>query len=178
MEGKSKRFFLFIPENPWYLLLTICNYSSVWHHQLKGWCWLSGIACEWRGRLHPYSWILFAGSFLGCQQRFIPGSLIKRQDGGRGEEGSVIQRCHLIFTPPTHFSLHHSAEQQHVTSQVCSPNQTARPTIHLFRPGVSSATRYLSVAKKSHVHCHGFTDLYQPTVLTSNRYQVVFFKSR
>lgn len=91
-----------------------------------------------------------------------------------GEEGSVIQRCHLIFTPPTHFSLHHSAEQQCVTSQVCSPNRTAHPTIRLIRPGVSSATRYLSVAKKSHVCCCGF---YHPTVLMSSQCQL-FFLSR
>lgn len=92
-KEKNKRFFLFIPENPWYLLLTICNYGSVWHHQPKGWCWLSGIVCEWRGRLHPCSWILFAGSFLGCQQRFISGSLITCRDGGGG------RRDHSTLSP-------------------------------------------------------------------------------
>lgn len=63
---------------------TVYNYSSVWHHQPKGSCWLSGIVCKWHGRLHPCSWILFAGSFLGCQQRFILGSLIMLRDGSRG----------------------------------------------------------------------------------------------
>lgn len=97
MEGKNKRFFLFIPENPWYLLLSICNYSSAWYHQPKGWRWLSGIVFEWRGRLHPCSWILFVGSFLGCQQRFIPGSLITRWDGGGARRNRSIDAVTLFL---------------------------------------------------------------------------------
>lgn len=131
-EKEKKSFCLPIPENLWYLLLKICNYSLVWHHQSKGLCWLSGIICQWHGRLHPCSWILFAESFIGCQQRFIPGLLIMCQDSGGGRRVRSFDAVALFFTPPTHFSLYHSVEQQHVTSQVCSPNWTTHPTIHLI----------------------------------------------
>lgn len=163
---KNQIFFLFYPQNSMIFVsyssfnLSITSASKTITFTVDVHLSVMWIAPSRAPRLthmsHP-SWILFVGSFLGCQRHFFPGSLITRSEQGEGgRRGSVIWRCHFIFTPPTHVSLHHSAEQQRVTSQVCPPNRTAHPTIHLIRRHVRSAKRYLSIAKKTCVRCSGF----------------------
>lgn len=140
---KKKVFSLFIPENPWYLLLRRCNNCSVWHHQPKGSCRLSGIVCEWRRRLHPCCWILFAGSFLGCQQRFILGSLITRQNGGgsrrdRSFDAVTLFLCHLL-------TFHYITLQNSSVSPV--------KCVLLTEPHTRQSISSFLVSAQSHVTC-------------------------
>lgn len=127
MEGGKKEFFLFIPENQWFLLLTIFNYSSVWHHRPKGSCWVSGNVCVWLGRLHPCSWILFGGTFLGCQQRFIPGSIITHWDHGGGGGGDRSIDAVILFLPRL-LTFHNITLQNNSVSPIqtvfSKPNRT------------------------------------------------------
>lgn len=134
---------------------------------------VSGIVCEWRRRLHPCSWILFAGSFLECQQHFILGSLITRQNSGgsrrdRSFDAVTLFLCRLL-------TFHYITLQNSSVSPVKCVLLTephTRQSISSFWCRLSH-TLPVSCKEISRTlpRVYGF---YQPTMLTSNRYRLVY----
>lgn len=106
--------------------------------------------------------ILFAGSFLGCQQRFFPGSLITRQDGrAGGREGDRPLDAVTLFLRRL-LTFHYITPQNSSVSPVKCVLLT-EPSARQSVSSVLTSAQTLPVNCKENSHgCCGFMGLYRP----------------